>query len=133
MSIASRRGLSRSWYPRRVEQRIRALLEGGEAEKVIELGQAALPTLLELLEEEPAGRRSSSGRDSSWEILQKAGRRNTGGRKGAQVPSGWARRSAMAQMAAGWWPSPRWLAITAMFSERSPGVSRQVCQCTMPS
>ena len=63
----------------------------------------------------------------------KAGRRNSGALNGFHVPSGWASRSATAQIDAGWWPRPRWLAMTAMFSQRSPGVSRQVCQCTMPS
>src|SRR3712207_9067824 len=37
---------------------------------------------------------------------------------GVHVPAGWASRSAIAQIAAGWCPSPRWLARTAMFSDR---------------
>jgi hypothetical protein len=44
---------------------------------------------------------------SDWSDRGKAGRRNSGGLNGCQVPSRWTRRSAIAQVVAGWWPNPK--------------------------
>ena len=56
-----------------------------------------------------------------------------GGRKRRKVPSGCARRSAIARMTAGLWPSPQWLPLTSMFSARGRSASMHRCQRATPS